>query len=773
MVCSGFAAAAPDGYISQFYELNKKVDRMPKAERAAAWVKVRDAADAEGDRFYSYFAGIKAAHAHNAERQLEEAAAEFERALEFALTKSGGVHSRFENEMSSVTLSLLHLRTCYVRSARMALGEATQTRTETFLNRWAETYQKGEFDCLNDQPPARFPRGDRYLLRRICSARAELLDLRARTVEGAALLERSLDMIADERRPDAYTMSEELRSRNNLAVMLSFLGWTEDAVDLYEKIERAARPPVSKWQRHAALARVNRLEHQMKANGYTRELVDQSIEAAKIVSETSTYGRDDEMKQVVAKLEARLGDTERASALYAQLDAELEESDLEFLKLYCRRGRLVELDERDEAEFIDLLTRYRERGLRRGEPTLYREYAQFLAGEGRLEEAVQMIARAASMSESFGWELHLPMLWMEQAGWHDELGQHEAADALWRRIEALVARISHIPAIRLAWIDEARIERSIIRGKRFQAGLQLVAAKQGVADRKLTEHQLGTHRANLKLLAAEYTKGPSPLEQAPVAKPVPATVDLQPIAVRTQFSGDRAARTRFSLSNIGADLARGQLQAQGLITNARWDEEALVWHIEAGGATRSKITTPPLRCPAGARILIELQAAVGEGDLELSWVPGKGAKAAQARRWEWNESAGDSSVASMTTAHLAKRNPFYLVPLYQEIHGPAGTQNFRITASAPCRLEIADSEGNAIAIDANADGEFTGKGDALIQDIDGDLVPDVELSKAMPTAGIEVSLFADGRSGSDPIRLLFQLRGSSGAWETVAESVVE
>jgi tetratricopeptide (TPR) repeat protein len=119
------------------------------------------------------------------------------------------------------------------------------------------------------------------------------------------------------------------------------------------------------------------------------------------------------------------------------------------IQLYVRRQLLLQDEEEDrgskgsrEAGYLEMLEFYRNRGIRRGEPTAYREYARFLARDGRYGEAIAMIRQAAKLTESFGWHLHLPRLWIAQAEWHQHLGQNDEAVALWKRVDDLL-RIRH------------------------------------------------------------------------------------------------------------------------------------------------------------------------------------------------------------------------------------------------------------------------------------------------------------------------------------------
>lgn len=769
-------SAAPMNHIRQFNELSSTASRLPDLEQATAWTKVAEAATRADDPYYAYFSLVKAGHAHLSGRRNEAAAECFETALNHPFTTDGAVLSRFQKDQTSIILTLFHLRTAYVHSAKLALAEATQSRAERAINSWVESLSGEPFDCLTGEEIHTLPKNDQFLLWRICTTRAELLDMQGRTIEAVALLEKSLGR-GDLKTSSRTSRDEYFRTQTNLAIFQAFLGYKARALELHRSVEDTANPRISGERRAAGFATLNRLVVQMKSEGYTRTGVDGVIAAVNQIASTNRDRKvNTRFKELIAKSEARLGETERAEELYRQIEGELSKSDNDFLKMYTRRGRLIEIGNQDadrsEAEFIALLISFRDRGMKRGEPTLYREYADFLASQQRLDEAVQMIARAATMTERFGWDLHLPQLWIRQAQWHDALGQTGAADELWRKINALVARTPDMPDIRLTWITEARIERSLAQRKQILAASQLASAAGKLSSLILSSHQLRTHRAYLSMLVEELRD--TNAKRAERSQPAPPAVDLQPIAARSAVSGPYPARTRFSLSNVTAAPAAGRLVARGPVVSSSWNEELLVWKISAGAGAASEIKTPPTHCPAGQRLLIEIESSNDSGEFEFSWLPDTTDNTTQPpRTWKWSTSVDGAEVSHMTTAHLAKRNPFYLVPLYQELHGPAGTQNFRIIASAPCRLEISDTEGNPIATDANGDGSFTGSGDTLENDTDADLIPDVILTEAARSAGIEVAVFADERSGTDPIRLKFQLRGADGKWESVAESMIE
>ncbi len=152
-------------------------------------------------------------------------------------------------------------------------------------------------------------------------------------------------------------------------------------------------------------------------------------------------------------MEADLGNaTEARQRLEALENAAAARGDA-LIQLYVCRQLLIQLDDEEspmpegnqEAALLEMLQSYRSRGIRRGEPSVYRLYARFLASEGRLPEAIAMVRQAANLSEQFGWHLHLPRLWMMSADWHSELGQESEAAALWKRIDGLLEAHKDFP----------------------------------------------------------------------------------------------------------------------------------------------------------------------------------------------------------------------------------------------------------------------------------------------------------------------------------------
>jgi hypothetical protein len=99
--------------------------------------------------------------------------------------------------------------------------------------------------------------------------------------------------------------------------------------------------------------------------------------------------------------------------------------------------------------------------------------------------------------------------------------------------------------------------------------------------------------------------------------------------------------------------------------------------------------------------------------------------------WEY-DAGGEEHGVSVINANVAIHNPFYAVPLYNEIFyrdEKPRDQSIRVRTSYPPRVEIVDDvSGRLLAVDATGNGDFTGSGDLVFRDNNRDGFPDLRLS---------------------------------------------
>ena len=149
--------------------------------------------------------------------------------------------------------------------------------------------------------------------------------------------------------------------------------------------------------------------------------------------------------------------------------------------------------------------------------------------------------------------------------------------------------------------------------------------------------------------------------------------------------------------------------------------------VEDGGAPviLEKTIALPAEGARAVRLVHTQPPASGFCRLAVEW-EGEGAREA-----EWNL-AGDADrhrVQATYHQHFAHQNAFFGVMAYHEI-GLRGGEiglNFRVRGQVPCRVEIYDAERQTLlAVDADADGDFSGVGDILAMDADINGYPDAD-----------------------------------------------
>lgn len=257
-------------------------------------------------------------------------------------------------------------------------------------------------------------------------------------------------------------------------------------------------------------------------------------------------------------------------------------------------------------------------------------------------------------------------------------------------------------------------------------------------------------------------QAPSPVAAASLAK----SSDLQPVEQSTTTPDGWSARGRFTLTNPGLLNETGWLSAKGVSLRSRWDAAALVWHIDATEAgpeneVRQQVTLRPLD---QATVVLTIAPALAKsGAVELTW---RGRAASQTAWWRY---AGGPLEADRTVidTNLALENPFYSVPLHHHVvrrlDEGGGSQNLRVSSSAPCRIELVNPEtGRVFAVDATGDGDFRGGGDIVVTDGNLDGIPDLRFDQGQRVATLELQVYPQARYEQVEIKLEVQQR--DGTW---------
>jgi hypothetical protein len=371
-----------------------------------------------------------------------------------------------------------------------------------------------------------------------------------------------------------------------------------------------------------------------------------------------------------------------------------------------------------EADLILLLESYRSSGRKIKEANLYSLYAGFLEASGRYAEAIAMRREAVRLMRSFDLFATLPVELARLALLLHRSGDLTAAAAATTEAANLAGRKNRIPA---------RIAAQVA---------QLLAARPPVI----------------------VAKKPDPPK---------TTVDLQPIRALIIPLEGHPLRGRLTLVNPTPRAVEGTLAFEGLPAHA-------VWNAATGNATVTlgkggSIRLSNVRLESGGEALIELFApssVAAKGKLTVVWsVPGQ-----PDLRSVWSLEDAENGVSSaVIDAGEFRGNPFYGVLIhhhYMQAARDAPRVNFRVTASAPIRMELYDDAGHPVFVDATGDGSLGGVGDSLFTDTDGDGAGDLLATKGEAPFGLLV--YPPAKIPAEGIRLRVEVKVGA-QWVVFAE----
>jgi tetratricopeptide (TPR) repeat protein len=597
---------------------------------------------------------------------------------------------------------------------------------------------------------------------------ADWLDAQGRTVEAVELLtaaERSMRAAAPGGFPNGLYHRKLLSSR---ASFLKFLGYQERAIRDLQQLVETSRPEQASIERPQ---RFNLAYYSFQFYGPKPEYLAatrQFLQEEEAEGKRSREGRRLMAKMAFAYSKAGLDVQdleqliEEAKADGAELDSIYAERDLAVLKVDAGRRDGV------EAGLLKALGVLRRKGIKRGEPTLYREYGQFLVKEGRATEGLRMLREAVRMTRSFGWTQHLPNLLANVAAAQGLVGDIDGLARTLAELDTLIRGGALIPE-REFIAHCARARALLLLGRNAEAAAAIAKAT-AVADRAgLNEHQR---------FALSWTQDVKPVAPTNVlaTKDTPK-VDLQPVAIIATAEPGGTAVARFRLSNPGSQIVEGTLQITGREATIRFDPVENVATVVASAAEGSAHGGVPMQIGTGEEILIKVEAAVGAGDgsVRLRWESGEHSATAVCHLRAASAAPADQPGATVTNTSLAWKNPFYAVAFHHPLRVVGGPHSFRVQASQRCRVEMFDAQSGALlAVDADGDGAFRSAGDSVANDANGDAFPELP---AEPTTGrgeLEILVFPLAGSGpnTEEIRIEVQTKTTQG-WNAVAHDTLK
>lgn len=583
------------------------------------------------------------------------------------------------------------------------LGEGWRfTRLAAASLRGEEPELEGDTSPLTVAEVESLPPGLLALGYRLLERQADYLDLTGRSGEALALLQAGSRSTVERQAsmpPIARFYAFKLRSR--LITQLDFLGDAQGALDLAENL--LATTPATGLLRPLVLnLAINHQRNLSQWHGPSETIL---AEARRLTADLIALGPPNkkEARSLLARMEMDLRESPESIEALAGRLAEALAKGHRFEGLYAERD-LIEARARlgetiADAEFVKLLGEARAQGNKRAEPTLYRQFADELARQGRFAEAVPLYREALRLVRAFDRPWHQVPLLGRLLEITIEQGDPEAIRAVLAEIDAMLAATPDIPAERLVNLAFSRASAAVALGEPDLARAIFARAREQAAGLPPRKARWADPAIERVVLAG------APIPDEPAAATSPE-IGLHPRAVHTTAAPGESARARLTLDNRHAAPVRGTLAADG--PGARLENGRLVF--EAGAATAT--ASLEINLAAGSEHGLELHAAPATNQSSLSatlrWLPD-----GPACDWTatWETEALDRSVLD---ASLLATNPFRSIVLHHRVAPPldGSPAAFRMVSPVPLRFEYYNPRsGDLLAIDADGDGDFTGRGD--------------------------------------------------------------
>lgn len=601
---------------------------------------------------------------------------------------------------------------------------------------------------------------------------AQLLDFAGRGVEALALLDEAAAFLGKDWQrlaPVEHFYAFKLLAAR--ATLLDFLGERRAAIQAEEELLAMTRAGGS-YQLPRLTLRLNLLRNLSQWNGPSEEYLEQ---ARAVGAELKAAGSADRADRLLAKMELDLRESEEALEVL-RADAKGQAGLGHWLEaVYADRDHLIGRARTGEdgldAEFVALLAKVRAQGNKRGEPNLYREYADYLLDRDRSADAIPLLVEALRLTRSFGWTLHEPAILGATFRARFAAGDLAGARATLAGLEAFLNSHPDLP-------DSCRVPAEVSRamalarlGEKEAAQAALKLAREQAKD--LPDYQkrwLGPEAERRILDAA-----PEPPAAAPIAAPDTPPLRVQPLAVSSIAMPGEAARTRFAVFNPADNGVRGVWQITGPGAEAAGDAVRFV----AGEPSKALRLARRIAAGGESELVVSLDAAAGiaASEVRIAW-ENAGQPAGEASLWDvrWDPAATGSVVLD---ASSLEAGPFRSVALFHELAVPAGESGglaFRLRSPQPLRVEYYDSRSKGlVAIDANGNGDFTEPGDLHVRGPSGVAAAILPLPPGKGGLTVEVHLFAVDGHPLPPLSSALVLEAEvhrEGKWVVEAEDTL-
>jgi len=706
------AHAAPGKYATEFHQA-KKLEATDRAAAAEGMIRSYQLAVAAGNADYATAAGVNACHMLYAQGKAIDAA-KLAREVILALDPLENHGSPNNDALRRVQLFGLMERGLLAEGRLGAAWKANRAAAETLRAKKVSADADGP--SIDVEEAVHLQGMLRSQGWRIIERESELLDLAGRSNEALELLSQATTFIEDVWDEQEELIPEERFYAFKLlaarGMILDFLGYEEETIVLQRRLLEMSEgyPNIAETSR--GNVRLNLLRNLSQWNGPSEEMLK---EARTIGEQLKSSGSGRGVDRLLAKMELDLRNSNEVLEMLRAEGRTNAQLGYLFDAVYADRDALAERSKQGEAgldgEFISLLRKVRSQGNKRAEPSLYREYGDYLLAQKRPAEAVAMFIESLRITRSFGWTLHEPALLTSLFKARFSSGDVAGARATLAELETFLNDHPDLPAARRVAAETGRAIAYGLLGQRDAALAALNLAREHGKNLPDYKKRWLTPEAERDIL------NPAPARETVPALPVAITQPLlavHPLSVTSMVPPAKAARSRFSIFNTGASRITGHWRAEG--PGATVSAGVLVFDASKPVAT----VKVPASVGAGELASITgriVGASTGSMQAAVVWENASEAAGAPAT-WtvKWDKASTDSVVMD---ASLLEANPFHSISLFHELSVPLGDEQgipFRLRSPLPLRVEYYDSSSSElVAIDANGNGDFTEAGDLYLR----------------------------------------------------------
>ncbi|MGJ8644535.1 MAG: hypothetical protein ACSHX9_14085 [Luteolibacter sp.] len=617
-------------------------------------------------------------------------------------------------------------------------------------------------DALSIDEILRLPANLRGMGWRCLGREADYLDISGRSQDALDLLAKANLVISEQwnqlQSTEKFYAYKVLSSYTS---QLDFLGYTKDALDLQAELltKSADGSAPSSYKK----LQMNYLRNLSQWEGPSEEVLDKARQIAKelnAMGAISATGVD----RLIAKMELDFKASEAALQALAEAIAKNESSEEWFEATYSTRDSMVARsrsgEEIPDSEFHENIGKMRAQGNKRGEPTIYTEFANHLVRTGRISEALPLYREALRLVRCFRRDFHEIPLLCRILEVQLATGTPAAVEAALDELNATIARIKNLPPERivLAALPRAQANLALNREKEARQIIeQAIAAGQGLPEHKL----IPISKEVIDSLFA------NPITLIDASPETPVIFRIQPELVTTLAIPGDSATARFTLSNPSPFPATKNLIATG--PGAHTQDGSISFDPNKP----SQQTELAVTLGAGSEETIKIEtnspAENSEFKAELKWDSSDSTSG-----WivNWDPNAKNSAILD---ASQIKGDPFRSISFHHHVQLPVGmaAAAFRIVSPEPIRVEYYDTRSShLIAIDANGNGDFSEEGDLHLHGADGTAAAWITEQTG---SSIELRIFGINSNGVIPFDKPVTLRAEvlrDGTWTLEAENIL-